>query len=247
MAEEEVAKHTKKIFGIWNSKEHSIWHKIQELLTEIFIIVFAVSISIWFHNLSEHSNQQKETKEFLLGLREDLLSDIKEMEADKSSYLEQGKAFKYLYSLKLQEKANTDSLRKYQGPIFNTTALNANNGRFEGFKSSGKIGTIEDQVLQNEIMDLYQEDIPSLLTGTDVYLNKKKNLFDFVDKNLKRTTDSTTNIMELTAQEEIHNLSRALSSPVEILERYQLCIDKMRSISNKIEEIYQLKKKDEHN
>jgi len=34
MAEQEVAKHTKKIYKIWNSKnkEHSLWHK-----TKIFL------------------------------------------------------------------------------------------------------------------------------------------------------------------------------------------------------------------
>src|SRR4051812_19152197 len=47
MAELEVVKHTKKVYKIWNSKEHSFWHKAKEFLIEIFIIVFAVSLSIW--------------------------------------------------------------------------------------------------------------------------------------------------------------------------------------------------------
>jgi hypothetical protein len=47
--------------------------------------------------------------------------------------------------------------------FFNLTGLIPNNGRLEGFKSSGKIGNTKDKVLQNNIMDLYQEDIPSLI------------------------------------------------------------------------------------
>ena len=66
MAEQEVIKHTKKIFGLWNTKS-SFWHKVSELLLEIFIIVFAVTISIYFHDRSELKHQRHETKEFLLG------------------------------------------------------------------------------------------------------------------------------------------------------------------------------------
>jgi hypothetical protein len=43
------------------------------------IIIFAVTISIWFHNLSEHKHQQEEVKQFLEGLKSDLTRDIKEM------------------------------------------------------------------------------------------------------------------------------------------------------------------------
>ena len=96
MAEEEIAKHTKKAYKIWNSKEHGFWHKTKEFFIEILIIVFSITISIWLHDKSEHGHQQKEVKEFLLGLREDLLADIKEMNDDKASYLNQGKAFNYI-------------------------------------------------------------------------------------------------------------------------------------------------------
>ena len=48
MAEQEVIKHTKKAYSIWGSK-NSPFHKIKEFVVEIFIIVFAITISIWFH------------------------------------------------------------------------------------------------------------------------------------------------------------------------------------------------------
>ena len=59
MAEQEVIKHTKKIFKVWSNKEHILRHKLKEFLVEVFIIVFAVTISIWFHNRSEHAHQQE--------------------------------------------------------------------------------------------------------------------------------------------------------------------------------------------
>src|SRR5215510_6076390 len=102
MAEQEVIKHTKKIFGVWKTNS-PLWHKISELLLEIFIIVFAVTVSIYFHDRSELRHQRHETKEFLLGLKQDLTTDIEEMNQDKSSFLQSKKAFNYIITRKLNE------------------------------------------------------------------------------------------------------------------------------------------------
>jgi len=155
MAEDEIRKHGKKIYETWTARELSFWHKVKDFILEIVIIVFAVTISIWFHNRSEHSHQQEDVKTFLLGLQKDLTSDINEMNDDKHSYQMQKAAFSYINNTKLGEILSPDSLRHYSGWIYNTTALDPNNGRFEGFKSSGKIGLIENDSLQNDIMDLY--------------------------------------------------------------------------------------------
>jgi hypothetical protein len=238
MAEEEIAKHTKKIYKTWFSSEHSIWHKISEFIIEIIIIVFAVSISIWLHNKNEHAHQQDDVKEFLQGLKADLTNDIQEMQNDKISYLAQKTIFTYLSSIRLSEMPNRDTLRKYQLWIFNTTKLNPNDGRFEGFKSSGKIGTIENKELQNDIMDLYQENIPSLLASTSGYIATKGKLFDFIIKNKKRLTDSTTNFQVLAKNEEAYNICDFLSDPAQVLERYDLCIGLMRKIIGEIDDQY---------
>ena len=240
MAEQEVIKHTKKVFSIWNNKEHGLWHKIREFLIEIIIIVFAVSLSIWLHDRSEHKHQQKEVKEFLLGLREDLLKDITEMKTDKESYLNQGIAFSYITGVKLNQTLDKDSLRKYQSSLFNTTRLQQNSGRFEGFKASGKIGEIEDQTLQNDIMDLYQENIPSLLAATDPYIERKYQFFDFGIKNRKKLTDSTNNAATLLLTDEAQNICGFLANPGEIINRYDDCINKMKTIVTQIEDKYDI-------
>lgn len=238
MADQEVIKHTKKIFKIWSSPEHSFWHKVKEFFLEIFIIVFAVTLSIWLHERSEHQHQQQEVKEFLLGIRADFLSDIKEMNEDRESYLNQGKVFKYISSVKLGKPISADTISKYENFLFNTTRLNQNSGRFEGFKASGKIGLIEDKAIQNDIMDLYQESIPSLLLSTDGYIDRKNAFFAFRIKNEKRLTDSTTNFLSLLATDEAHNLSYILSGTGEIRERYDICIKKMNEIVANIDKKY---------
>ena len=162
------------------------------------------------------------------------------MKDDKESYLNQGQAFKYIASVKHKQTLNIDSLKKYQNWLFNTTRLGQNNGRFEGFKVSGKIGTIEDKMLQNDIMDLYQENIPELLATTDPYLRIKNEWFDFNMKNSKRITDSTSNILTILHTDEAQNLCGLLANPVEIINRYDICINKAKTIITKIENQYSI-------
>jgi hypothetical protein len=241
MAEQEIVKHTKKIYKIWTSKEHSFWQKLKEFLLEVFIIVFAVTLSIWFHNRSEHAHQQEDVKQFLFGLKSDLTHDLEEMQNDKQSYLTQEAAFRYITSVKMNHSLNIDSINKYDNWIYNTTALDPNNGRFEGFKSSGKISEIENKELQNDIMDLYQENIVTLLSSTDSYIAIKRKLFDYIDKNRKRLTDSTYNIATILAQDEAQNICIKLSSPKQVIERYDACIAKMKKIIAEIDEDYNSK------
>ena len=53
--QEEIVKHTEKIYKTVKSPKHSVGEKIKEILIEIFIIVFAVTLSIWLHSWSEHN------------------------------------------------------------------------------------------------------------------------------------------------------------------------------------------------
>jgi hypothetical protein len=237
MAEQEVIKHTKKIFGIWATKS-SFLHKLSELVGEIVIIVFAISLSIYFHDRSELRHQRHETKEFLFGLREDLKTDIEEMNSDKGSFEMSGIIFRYIGHRKLNEPLNTDTIRKYDNWIFNTTGLIPNSGRFEGFKSSGKMGTIENKELQNYIMDLYQENIPSLIVSTNDYTEKKQRLFEYLQANTKRTTDSTSNLVTVLASDQATNICRSLTFVSQILSRYDTCINKMKAIINDINNDY---------
>src|SRR4026208_716219 len=219
MAEQEVIKHTKKVFGLWKTNNPT-WHKIGEFVVEIFIIVFAITVSIYFHDRSELKHQRHETKEFLLGLKQDLETDIDEMNQDKNSFMQSQKAFTYITSRKLNESISPDTIRNYYGWIFNTTGLVPNSGRFEGFKSSGKIGNIENKELQNNIMDLYQENIPNLINSTDFYTSKKQTLFEYVNLNKKRLTDSTNNLVSVLSSDPAYNICVTLTFVDEIIDRY---------------------------
>jgi hypothetical protein len=58
-------------------------------------------------------HQRHETKEFLLGLKQDLKTDIEEMNQDKNSFMQSQRAFNYITSRKLNEPINPDTIRYY--------------------------------------------------------------------------------------------------------------------------------------
>ncbi|MBK6825681.1 MAG: hypothetical protein IPG86_01760 [Chitinophagaceae bacterium] len=238
MAEQEVIKHVKKVFGIWQQPGAGFWLKIREFVLEIVIIVFAVTVSIALHDASEKKHLAHETKEFLLGLRLDLKNDIMEMQEDKKSYFSNKAAFTYFSNMPINTPPHPDSLKLYQTWLFSTTSLVPNNGRFEGFKSAGKITNISPLELQNNILDLYQEDISSLLNRTSTYNNRKDVLIQYILQHQRRITDSTNNLRTILASEEVHNISSSLKKVGGILEKYDQCIEHMQAIVRDIELLY---------
>src|ERR1700712_2300650 len=86
MAEQEIIKHTKTIVELTTDRKKNWRHRIKEITGEILIIVFAVSISIWFHNWSDSWKDRTEERDFLEGLKTDLQADMKEMTGDSASY-----------------------------------------------------------------------------------------------------------------------------------------------------------------
>jgi hypothetical protein len=240
MAELEVIKHGKKIRSIFYS-ENPLIEKAKELLMEIFIIVFAVSITIWFHDLAEHRHNQKEVKEFLLGLKQDLNSDLAEMQSDERGYRKQLAALQFFSSMDTNKPGVTDSLKKYSDQIFNKVGLVQNNGRFEGFKSSGKLGNIENKKLQNDILDLYQELIPSLLYTTELYNQKKDRLIIFIEQNghIDPNNNKLMMISEVMKQDQAKIISTTLTGfPVQILQGYDACVARINEIVKAIDEEY---------
>lgn len=237
MADQEVIKHTKKIYKIWNSKEHSFWHKLKEFAIEVFIVVFAVSLSIWLHKKSEHAHQQNVVKEFLLGLKSDLKNDIRELDNDKLNYIESKKSFTYLKNAANDNSLDFDSIQFFRKGIFSTIQFTANDGRYEGFKSSGNIGNILNAELQNEIVNFYQEDIKTLQFTTKDYSARKEKFIDFYINNFKKIKDST-NIISIFASDVGKNYVNIFGQLDEIIGRYDICINKASKIISLIEKEY---------
>lgn len=169
--EDEVSKHTKKIYKTIKDPKHSLAEKTKEIIIEILIIVFAVTLSIWFHSWSEHRHEQKEVKEFLSGLRNDLNKDIDLLKENKNTVIFLDSNYKFLYSVKKGSSTDSAAEKVINNHFyFDLGVTHANIGRYEGFKSSGKIGNIENDSLKEKILKFYEQVIPDL-SYSESYVN----------------------------------------------------------------------------
>ncbi len=137
--QDEITKHGKKIYKKAVSKEHSFLEKAKDIFVEILIIVFAVTLSIWFHSWSEDNHNEKDAIGFLTDLKIDLKDDILNLQHSKKTTQNNIQTI-----TNKQDLVNTEN-------VF----TKINNGNFEGFKSSGKIGHITNDKIRLELLKYY--------------------------------------------------------------------------------------------
>ena len=168
--QDEIIKHTKNIKKSIGNNSHTATEKLKEILIEIFIIVFAVTVSIWLHNWSEHKHEQDEAKKFLTELKSDISRDIELLKKNKQLSAKLDSNYKFV--LHLAAVPMSDTLLGAYTDLF-TFSTNFNTGRYEGFKSGGKIGTIENDSLKSNILVYYQQTIPNLIAGAN-FMNQEQ-------------------------------------------------------------------------
>ena len=235
MAEQEVIKHTKAVYKAWNNPNTGWKHKAKEIFVEVLIIVFAVSLSIWLHGLSEKSHDRHEAEAFLTGLRTDLQRDVEEMKNDMASYQDVQDGARYFSKVAYGDTLNNDSLEYYKFLFYNTTMLSPNTSRFEGLKASGKLDIISNKTLLADILDFYQENIPFLNMLNQGFNNYKTNVLGvYLDQNLVVEKNGNANWLQLLRTPYLQNALRRANGIEEILAQYKATIDEANKI---IEEI----------
>lgn len=186
MAELEVAKHGKNVINMAASKHHGLAHKLKEIALEVAIIVFAVSISIWFHSMSEHRHEQKQVRSFLLGLKADLAGDNKQLSWLPGSYREASADFIYLAELDPKGSPDPEKFEHAWATVNSSRYFIPTSSRFEGFKSSGKLINIEDEELLNDILTLYQENHRVIEVSEGGWRSRHEKLRNYLDTALEQ-------------------------------------------------------------
>jgi len=190
----------------------------------------------------ENAHERAIEKKFLLGLRVDLRNDIQQLKSDSASYYYLYKGWHYLRNAGINKIAlNSDSLKKYEGTLTNTTEFIPNNSRFEALKSSGQFNVIENDSLQNLILDLYQNRIASLkLTTSYITAFKTQQLLPFLSKNMRyNNSDSTSNLQEVIEMPEMQNYLLSGGFGNEAMDRYHFIIVQSSKIIEIIDKQYQ--------
>jgi hypothetical protein len=235
MAEQEIIKHTKAVYKVWQNPHTSWKHKLKDMLFEILIIVFAITVSLWFHNLSEKSHDREEARAFLEGLAIDLANDTVQLHSDFKSYEKVIRGAAYFSKVSNGEKLNEDSLHAYSNIFYNTTRFNANISRYEALKASGKLNIIENRALLNSIINYYQQTLPFLDMLNNGFNNYKTGqLGSYLDEHLVFKPDGTNNWEEVLRMPFINNALKRTKGALEIEAQYLHAIKQARILLQEI-------------
>ncbi|HEU4790594.1 MAG TPA: DUF6090 family protein [Flavobacterium sp.] len=220
--QDEIIKHTEKIVKTAKGR-NTLGEKIKEILVEIVVIVFAVTISIWFHSMSEEHHQREEAKEFLTDLNQDLNQDILLME----TYSTRLKSFNRNLERINQYKSNYAAFKKLKiNPLPPFINRETSTGEYDGFKSSGKIGYIENKKLKSSILKYYQQNMLRLANAEKFFGNLSvETSLRITDKGMESVIDNS-NITRL-------NILGGIST--EIVQVYDQQIKTAKEIIKEIE------------
>jgi hypothetical protein len=236
MAELEVAKHGKKVIHLMAKSEHGLAHRIREIALEIAIIVFAVSMSIWLHGLSEHHHQQQEVRSFLLGLKGDLARDIKTLDNIQAGYRGFDANHAYLASLDPNKQPDWEKFKSVYALSNGNWYFQPIRSRYDGFLMSGKLTNIEDEKLLASILALYQTLLPDIQNSESGWARRQQKLRDYRDEQLEG--DDPQSLFRVTTTPKGKRLLRDMSTDGQVYGRYQHYIRLSKEIIKTIDTAY---------
>jgi hypothetical protein len=238
MAEQEVIKHVKAAVAISKDKTKKWQTKVLDILLEVGIIVFAVSLSIWLHNWSDSNKEREEEREFLTGLKGDLQADMVEMKGDSATYRLEQKAIGYFLRIGAGEAINKDSMSIYRHMLFDDAQIYPRSSRFEALKGSGRMSIIRNEQLLLNITDLYSKDFPFIERRND-FVNslRESGLIPFVYSHLQLdAAGNETNWQELLRMSQMRLLVATQGTIKNNIEAYRRGIKKCVNIIREIDE-----------
>ncbi len=242
MSEHDIAKHTKEIYRAWTAPNRKWKHKLLDVLVEIFIIVFAITLSLLVERWREQLRDKKIEKQFLLGLKKDLQNDLVQLTGDSTTYVRVANGYEYFRSVvDNKQPLSQDSTRKYADVMTSSADFIPNDSRFEALKSSAELGVIEDDSLLNIILDLYQNRIRALQMGTSIFTRfQLEQMTPFLQENARINSDGVIlNTEELLKTPKLQNYLLFKNSIPGILNRYHAVMGQSREIIDMINRQYQ--------
>jgi hypothetical protein len=240
--EHEIHGHAQKAYEAMKNKNESFWHKVKEVLVEVGIIVFAITLSMWFHNWSEHKHEQKQVKLFLFGLKKDIADDIDQCTSCV-------KAFHLKDSVLQLAMTNPDSLeaiaKNYSTDVYNMIFSNMwlrqNTNRYEGFKNSGKVENIENEELAQEILFYFQQGTSQLKSSENGWLSRQESLRNFWEINIKEDENDLEKGLSLLQTSKGKRLTKQLLPWQQLYDRYDTLMSSGKRIIELINNEYDVK------
>jgi hypothetical protein len=174
MSEEKIIKHTAGAANALLRKEIGWKHKLKEFFFEIFIIVIAVSITLWFHNWNDHLHEQRLVKNFLVGTRSDLQRTADSLERDLAAYQHTLDYYDTIWKQITENRIDKPYMDSLSGNLTNMLGFGFDNSRFESFKSSGNLRLVENQPLMQDITRMFTVTLPDRVASDRMIFEERR-------------------------------------------------------------------------
>ncbi len=174
MAEEKIIKHAGEAARALLKKDISWKKKIKEFFFEIFIIVIAVSITLWFHNWNDHLHEKQLVKEFLMGIRGDLKVTADKLDSDRVAYQHTLNYYDTIWNQISENRIDKKYMDSASGNLTNMLGFAFDNSRFESFKSSGNLRLIENQPLTQDITRMFTIKLPDRQASDELIFSERR-------------------------------------------------------------------------
>jgi hypothetical protein len=178
MSEEKVIQHSQKAVDLLRNKSKTIKEKILGFLEEIVIIIIAVSLTLAFHNWNDRRNEREIERNFLAGIKQDLLNDAENIQEGIKQFQPTVAYYDTVWRQLNGHKIDTAVINAGSGALINTSYFGFDGSRFEGFKSSGYLRLISNEKLLKDLMLLYSTDLPFEREADITVFHKRMDDFD---------------------------------------------------------------------
>jgi hypothetical protein len=177
MAEEKIIKHSGDAVRALLKVNVSWKKKIQEFFFEIFIIFIAVTMTLWFHNWNDHLHERKLTKNFLVGIRQDLQIVADKLEKDRTVFQHTLNYYDTIWKQIRENRINTHYMDSASGNLTNMLGFAFDNSRFESFKSSGNLRLIENPLLMQDLTRMFTITLPDREASDRIIFQERRSQY----------------------------------------------------------------------
>ena len=177
MAEEElIREHAKHALQSLTDRKKRWNERISDFFWEVFIIIVAVNITLWFHDWSEKRHDRELEKNFLIGTRNDLVI-VKDRLGWFDSFQPVLDYYDSVWVQMNEHRIDTAFIDANSQYLIGTQYFSYDNSRFESFKSSGYLRLIENPKLLEEITRLYTVEFPNRTSGDVMIFSDQRHNF----------------------------------------------------------------------
>jgi hypothetical protein len=173
----------------------------------------------------------------LLGLRDDIQADIVQTKDILEEYKKYKLVYTYLSKIDEAKDPNKDSLKLAISYINDNTFLRPHKSRFNGFLSAGKIMTIENDSLTQDILSYYEEVLPSLNSSENGWIGQNDLLNTYLNDNVK-DFENDMSVFKVLATPKAKHLAKSLIPWPQLLARYEAVIVEGNKIIATINRMY---------